>query len=275
MVIPPTSVHEPSPRRAMAQVSMSIPSGMPGGRVRRVLAAMALMALAVAALAAPTVVHAQILGEVDSTSVADREPRSFEHAKHRAVTCGVCHAVEQRHRSRRSWTAQDCAACHHGEDTPVGCTSCHERTDLAAPLRAATVMALSVWSDSRVRNLSFDHGLHGELGCLDCHQGGMTRPPETCESCHENHHRPDAECARCHVPPDPAIHDLAAHGSCGGSGCHSVEATARPMLSRTSCELCHQEQREHQPGRSCAQCHIPGRDHEPGARSDYHDRRIP
>lgn len=251
----------------MAQVSMSTLSGTAaGGGVRRVLAA---MALGLAALAGPTALGAQVLGEGDTTAVADREPRSFEHAKHRGVSCGVCHALEQRHRSRRSWTAQDCAACHHGEATLVGCTSCHRRADLTAPRPTATVMALSVWDGPRVRNLSFDHGRHAELGCLDCHQRGMARPPESCESCHENHHRPAAECARCHVPPAPAIHDLAAHASCGGAGCHSVEATARPMLSRTSCELCHQEQREHRPDRSCALCHIPAGDHEPGARSGY------
>lgn len=262
----------------MAQASMTMLSGTPGGRsTRRVFAAPALpvalvlAALLIVAFAVPTAAHAQVIIGGDTTAAVDREPRSFEHEKHRAMTCGVCHAVEDRHRSRRSWTVQDCNACHHGEDAPVGCTSCHQRTDLTAPRPTATIMALSVWDGPRVRNLSFDHDRHADVGCVDCHRRGMTRPPETCESCHENHHRPDAECARCHIPPEPEIHDLAAHGSCAGGGCHSVEATARPMLSRTSCELCHQDQREHEPGRSCALCHIPGRDHEPGARRGYND----
>jgi hypothetical protein len=187
-------------------------------------------------------------------AMEDRDPRAFLHARHESVTCGVCHALEERHRSRRVWTAGDCAACHHGNATPAGCTSCHERADFAAPRRTNTPMKLSVWDAPRTRELVFDHARHAEVGCLDCHQGGMGLPPQSCSTCHTQHHRPQAECSHCHVAPDPAVHDLASHASCGA--CHSAEATARPMLSRPSCLVCHESKREHRAGRSCAACHI-------------------
>jgi hypothetical protein len=218
-------------------------------------ARLVILALCVAAagLAVPAGSSAQSRTGQEAQTVA-QERRAFRHAQHRGVTCGECHAVEQRHRSRRTWTAQACAACHHGEATPAGCTSCHQRADFAAPRRTTTPMALSVWESPRVRELMFEHDRHTEMGCLDCHQGGMSLPPEACSSCHVHHHRPEAECARCHVAPDPAVHDLASHASCGA--CHSAEATARPMLSRPFCLVCHEAQREHRPDRSCTQCHI-------------------
>jgi hypothetical protein len=202
-------------------------------------------------VAAPADSAAQSAGR---TAVEDRDPRAFRHARHEGVTCGVCHALEERHRTRRVWTAADCAACHHGAATPTGCTSCHERADFASPRRTPTLMKLSVWDAPRTRDLMFDHARHAGVGCLDCHQGGMSLPPQSCSTCHAQHHRPEAECSHCHFAPDPAAHDLASHASCGA--CHSAEATARPMLSRHSCLVCHDTKREHRPNRSCAQCHV-------------------
>jgi hypothetical protein len=216
-------------------------------------------ALAAAGLAVATA------GAAQTDGARGQDGRVFRHEAHRSVTCGVCHAREERHRVVRSWTPRDCAACHHDDATPAGCTSCHEPASFAAPRQTATPMALSVWEAPRVRDLVFDHGRHAEVGCLDCHRGGMSPSPEACASCHVYHHRPEAECARCHVAPEPAVHGLAAHGSCGGAGCHSDAATQRPMLSRSSCLVCHDGQREHRPGRTCVRCHIKpageGREH--------------
>jgi hypothetical protein len=232
-----------------------LPNRRTGPAVRLVVLALCVAGAALAGaavLAAPADSAAQ--SAVRQAPTADQERGTFRHGQHESVTCGVCHAREERHRSRRTWTARDCAACHHGTATPAGCTSCHERADFAPPRPTTTPMALSVWESPRVRELTFDHDRHTEVGCLDCHQSGMNVPPESCASCHTHHHRPEAECAQCHVAPDPAVHDLASHAACGA--CHSAEATARPMLSRPSCLVCHEAQRQHRPGRSCAQCHI-------------------
>jgi hypothetical protein len=211
------------------------------------------LVVAVLALAGPPRSEAQTVS--GHGRVSDPPERSaFQHERHRSVACGVCHSMDQRHRLPRSWTARDCAACHHGNATPAGCTACHQRAEFAAPRPTATPMALSVWESPRVRDLVFDHDRHGEVGCLDCHQSGMDLPPESCSRCHTDHHRPAAECAQCHVAPDPSVHDLASHASCGD--CHSPEATARPMLSRTFCLVCHEDQRDHRPEQECAQCHI-------------------
>lgn len=247
--------------RSRTPVAASVPGrGRPGpvcGAWARVRPGLMALGLVLATLTAPAGAAAQEAVTDPDTAVSEGpQERAFRHALHRSVSCGTCHAVEERHRARRSWTPEDCAACHHGEEAPVGCTSCHQREDLAAPRPASTVMALSVWREPRVRDLMFDHRLHGEVGCLDCHQGGMSRPPQSCASCHENHHRPEAECANCHVPPEPEVHPMAAHLTCGGSGCHAVADTTPRLLSRTSCELCHVEQRMHNRGRECVRCHI-------------------
>ncbi len=184
----------------------------------------------------------------------DRRP--FRHDEHAAVSCGDCHRAGERHRAVRQWTARDCEACHHGASLPAGCTACHEPAELGAPRSIATPLSLSVWSEPRVRDLVFDHGRHGEVGCLDCHRGGMWLAAEPCVSCHVEHHRPEAECASCHVAPEPGVHGLAAHLTCGGSGCHSSEATERPVHTRPSCLVCHTEQRDHRPDRPCVACHV-------------------
>jgi hypothetical protein len=216
--------------------------------------------LAVAALLAhgvvPAPLSAQAVSPPGGSFRVEGEGRSFRHADHQRVTCGDCHRPDERHRSARTWTARDCAACHHGDEAARGCTSCHVRSDFAAPRRTATPMALSVWTEARSRDLLFEHDRHAAVGCLDCHRAGMNRPPESCAACHTDHHRPEAECARCHVAPDPAVHNLAAHASCAGAGCHSAAATARPMLSRQFCLVCHDTQREHRPNRVCVNCHI-------------------
>lgn len=172
------------------------------------------------------------------------------------MTCGDCHRADERHRATRRWTVRDCAACHHGAEVVAGCTSCHERAEFAAPRSTATPMALSVWAETRVRALVFEHDRHSAVGCLDCHRGGMNLPPENCASCHTDHHRPEAQCAHCHRAPDPAVHDLAAHATCTGAGCHAVEVTTRPMLSRQFCLVCHEAERDHRQGRVCIDCHI-------------------
>lgn len=182
--------------------------------------------------------------------------RPFRHGEHRSVTCGDCHRADERHRATRRWTARDCAACHHAEDTMVGCTSCHEHAAFAAPRWTTTSMWLSVWEESRVRSLVFDHWRHAAVGCLDCHRGGMDLPPQDCAECHVEHHRPEAQCAHCHRAPEPAVHPMAAHATCTGAGCHAVEVTTRPMLSRQFCLVCHDDQTDHRPGRVCVDCHI-------------------
>jgi hypothetical protein len=215
------------------------------------------LGLAGGSVVSPAGLGAQVVGPPGEAFRIEGMDRPFRHVEHRRVTCGDCHRPDQRHRATRRWTAGDCAACHHGgAAVQLGCTSCHERAGFAAPRPTATPMTLSVWEETRVRDLLFEHDRHADVGCLDCHRGGMDLPPENCASCHTDHHRPDARCAHCHRAPDPSVHPLAAHATCTGAGCHAAEVTTRPMMSRQFCLVCHDEQREHRPGRVCVDCHI-------------------
>jgi hypothetical protein len=220
--------------------------------------------LATAALLAVAGLGAQEVRPPTGSFPVSSDRQAFRHEIHRSVACGDCHRADERHRDLRRWTARDCEACHHGDATPAGCTSCHNRSDFAPARLTPTPMALSVWGESRVRDLVFEHERHTAVGCLDCHRGGMRVTAEHCSTCHLDHHRPEAECARCHLPPEPQTHNLAAHLTCGGAGCHSTEATRRPMQSRSSCLVCHTDQREHRPGRDCVACHIKPRPVGPG-----------
>jgi hypothetical protein len=222
----------------------------------RALATVALLVLVPGLPALSTPAAAQVPEAPDRPIPIFRDGRPFRHADHRAVTCGDCHRPEERHRDTRVWTARDCEACHHGTAAPAGCTSCHERASYEPPRGSVQTLALSVWPEPRDRELVFEHERHADLGCLECHRGGMGLPAQACATCHLDHHRPEAECARCHVAPDPAVHDLAAHMSCGGAGCHAAAATERPMTSRPFCLVCHTDQQDHRPGRSCVACHV-------------------
>jgi hypothetical protein len=191
-----------------------------------------------------------------ATLAQEQARRPFDHEYHEALSCTDCHTTGGQHGVQRNWTAETCASCHHDPARGMTCDTCHERDGYADPRPVAQTLHLSVWKESRTRDLSFDHHLHVRLECRDCHAGaGLLEPPE-CASCHQNHHRVGVECAQCHRAPDAGVHGLEAHASCGGSGCHSDMATRRPMLSRASCLICHPRQREHMPGRECAACHF-------------------
>ena len=191
-----------------------------------------------------------------ATAAQAQTRRAFSHDYHENLACTNCHTTGGQHGVPRDWTPEACASCHHDPARGMTCDTCHERDSYADPRPTMQTLHLSIWQESRTRELTFDHHLHVRLDCRDCHEGSGLLQPPTCESCHQNHHRVGVECAQCHRAPEPGVHGLEAHASCGGSGCHSEVATRRPMLSRASCLICHPTQRNHMPGRECASCHI-------------------
>jgi hypothetical protein len=112
----------------------------------------------------------------------------FDHAAHERIECTACHT-----RGLALSAAQaDCSSCHAAHHQPnVGCTGCHERPAPTAHTREA------------------------HLGCTGagCHQAApasirdvpRTRP--FCLTCHQDrvNHRPEGNCAECHVLPRPRI----------------------------------------------------------------------
>lgn len=183
-------------------------------------------------------------------------PRPFLHRQHEALSCSECHGTAEEHGVVTVRTARECAQCHHDPARGYDCADCHAAEDLRVPREVASPMLLTVWDEPRIRELPFDHGEHETLECQECHTGPVLLAVEReCAACHEDHHRPRAECARCHVEAEPNVHGLEVHLTCTSSGCHAGEAGVRPALTRTLCLACHQDQWDHEPGLDCHACH--------------------
>jgi hypothetical protein len=186
------------------------------------------------------------------------EPRPFQHARHEAVPCTVCHGVGAEHRTVSVRSPRDCASCHHAEAPARSCTACHSPPSLPEPGAVSRVLALEVWNASRVRLLPFGHVVHAAVACRSCHTTPVMLAMERgCGSCHESHHKPEANCAACHEPPLQGTHDVRAHLTCAGAGCHAPRVAPSPALSRELCLVCHAAQQQHEPGLECAHCHLP------------------
>jgi len=184
----------------------------------------------------------------------------FDHREHADLECTACHSSEETHGAVTLRGPEDCFSCHH--DAPVvtvGCQDCHRSDDLAVVTRVSARLSLSVWDETRTRELPFDHGRHIELECGECHAGSPRLSVQTeCGECHEEHHDPVVACAACHEKPAEGAHELQVHtaASCGGSGCHSE--TIYDAMPRTNgfCLSCHADELEHEPGDPCVSCHL-------------------
>jgi Ni/Fe-hydrogenase subunit HybB-like protein len=189
----------------------------------------------------------------------------FEHARHAEATeCTDCHASGLGHgvvfrTTRRS----DCRACHHEAEpaTEEACRSCHVHDELRVPVRTVerTLAMEAGGLDQPRRRLPFDHSVHDDESCLECHEPGPSRSASTadCSACHEDHHDPSRACVQCHEQPVASAHTVEAHLGCGGSGCHEG---AEPSVivaprSRQLCLACHQDRQDHEEGKTCAECH--------------------
>lgn len=196
-------------------------------------------------------------GEDVAPSRADTLPRPFLHPDHGSLSCTECHGTDDEHGILTVQTPQACAGCHHDPLRDYGCESCHPATGPADARPVAAPMDLTVWDEPRSRDLPFDHQLHEEIDCQECHTGQVLLAVETtCADCHEEHHGPEAECSQCHQPAEEGVHGLEVHLTCTNSGCHAGTAGERPPLTRTLCLTCHTDQRDHEPGLSCQECHM-------------------
>ena len=110
----------------------------------------------------------------------------FEHARHATASCTTCHIGA----NLEATAATDCSSCHFEHHAPTAdCLACHER-----PAEGA-------------------HDRRSHLGCggTACHDpapAGIRWAPRTrslCLACHSDRvdHKPDGNCADCHVLPPP------------------------------------------------------------------------
>lgn len=173
------------------------------------------------------------------------------------LSCLQCHGTAEGHGILTVRTARDCAACHHDPGRPYECGDCHPDAQLAPSRTVSASMELTVWDEIRTRDLSFEHATHETLECQDCHTGAvMLAVEQECAACHDDHHRPEADCATCHEPAPEGVHGLEVHLTCTSSGCHAGTAGERPELTRTLCLTCHVDQRDHEEGLKCQSCHM-------------------
>lgn len=196
----------------------------------------------------------------------------FPHKAHAAVECRECHATIPGHTTHAAvacrgchlpptvdatttMSREGCQSCHHGPHQERACATCH------APVPARTVersLQLTVWKAPRTVSLPFDHARHESVQCASCHQERpLLTPDRACGSCHQNHHRPDADCAACHAAPPAGVHGLSVHEGCSAAGCHAEAAVADLPESRSACLVCHRDRTDHQPGKDCRLCHWP------------------
>lgn len=197
-------------------------------------------------------------------------PETFAHGAHVQINCAVCHEAPRGHGSHGDLTCAEChrasaqatlaalspaqcQSCHHGAEQTWTCEHCHETR---GALESVQTLAFDVWSAPRTRSLAFDHGAHTELDCASCHRAAPALvPAESCASCHDAHMEAEIRCVECHMPSPLATHDVEAHLTCSGAGCHSAPLVEAMATTRSVCLLCHQAQQDHEPGGNCIECH--------------------
>jgi hypothetical protein len=183
--------------------------------------------------------------------------RAFRHARHDGLSCLQCHGTGLGHRTVTLRGSAECGACHHDPRQRFVCGDCHARADLPRTRSVPTVLALSVWSEARIRTIPFSHERHLPVACGTCHGMPLARAEvPACTSCHAEHHRPEAECTTCHAAVPQEAHGAEAHLGCAGTGCHAPASAPLPIGSRTLCLACHVAQSTHEPERSCDGCHM-------------------
>ncbi|MEZ5064257.1 MAG: cytochrome c3 family protein [bacterium] len=196
--------------------------------------------------------------------------RMLDHRTHvinGGLDCHLCHSdadlfqadrktFDPRH-GKTHVSLADCASCHHSpaEAGQATCQDCHD----SGP---KTVGPVSTFDVSSWRGDAWSHATHSALECQTCHVTPVTYAPAAdvmkCTACHENHHQPGRDCARCHGRPETAdAHDADTHFGC--AGCHDRATISRLDADRGMCLICHAEQRtdhHEETDHECSVCHF-------------------
>ncbi len=191
------------------------------------------------------------------TRASPKDSPAFSHGKHKLLACGGCHDQKNAPGVIKVRGTADCAACHHATDRPISCEGCHNSrsASITKTFNALVSMRVNGEAAAKPRMLPFAHREHRDLECKGCHTDGvLLKVKRDCQSCHSEHHTAERTCLTCHQPLKTA-HARSAHDGCAGSGCHSNTAVLALPPSRSTCLVCHAEQRTHKPKRECAECH--------------------
>lgn len=245
--VPPPPEAPPAPDSAAlasepAGDTLVEPRGEPTAPVR----------MTAAAEAFPHAEHRGVRCTVCHTSAPD-------HVTHRDVECTACHGVPEGYATVPVRSEEDCLACHHGVQQQTSCATCHG-PEGGGVVQVVTTLHLSRVTPPVERTLTLAHARHGSLSCTTCHTSGVHfEVTRECASCHENHHRADADCLACHEPAGDR-HTREAHLGCSGSSCHERADIDQLPEVRPLCLTCHPAQRNHEEGLECVQCHATGRE---------------
>lgn len=176
------------------------------------------------------------------------------HATHRDLSCSSCHNVPEASQGTALPSRAQCLGCHHEPRRTFTCSRCHDTGDIGW---VQVSQRLHVAGATTSRPLPFLHERHEEVECRSCHSGGPALEVErACGSCHQEHHRQEAECLTCHTDVPLETHELRSHEGCSGSGCHTDPVIVSLSLTRNVCLACHQDQVDHERGMDCATCHL-------------------
>jgi nitrate/TMAO reductase-like tetraheme cytochrome c subunit len=174
--------------------------------------------------------------------------RTFDHERHVVLSgleCTDCHTSLDEHGGTKLAGTADCDACHHRRINPMNCGTCHP-----GPGGAPEEPQEHPTGD-------FPHAPHMEAGlaCSMCHQPpAMDATQVQCETCHEMHHQPNANCMSCHRDRAKPMHALAfAHSEC--SQCHGEKVRGIDRWTRKVCTVCHTDKVEHNAPADCQLCH--------------------
>jgi hypothetical protein len=180
----------------------------------------------------------------------------FQHGQHRNVECTACHDSQRSHGGVTLTSFAECRQCHHTGQAAQRCTACHETRELRQPYRVSQPVRIAGRALPQ-RQLPFNHAQHLNEPCSACHRPGpdQSAAGTTCNSCHEQHHQPNANCRACHQTPPATAHTVRAHLTCGGAGCHQQAPVRGEPRTREVCLSCHTGLVDHMRGRNCIDCH--------------------
>jgi hypothetical protein len=199
------------------------------------------------------------------STLAQAPADTFEHARHKSLTCVTCHDVRS-NKVVRFEQPRGCQICHHQAPARSNCDKCHEPAERAALIQASFGVQVQDRAP-RARTVGFSHETHAARTCVACHDVPVTLEPgpavKSCSACHDDHHEAAKACAACHRSESTmAAHTglnlrgapPAAHRGC--TECHSPATVSRLAPTRPFCLACHEAGSDHYPARECATCHL-------------------
>lgn len=224
--------------------------------VGRALATIAaLIAAAMVSGTSPHVASAIVAQPASRTS-----QDTFAHARHTKLACLTCHGSGEQHGRLTFVRPVGCQSCHHQQQSPPRCASCH-RADSYGTARGATITVTVPGRQPKPRQVQFLHSRHVSRACAECHTTPVTLAPAptvaSCQGCHSDHHAPNRNCASCHRIEAPRIEHKpdVAHERCDACHTRAIVAELTPM--RSFCSACHENKAAmHYVGKECSTCHF-------------------